>query len=55
MIKLLQDMGAEIQDVVLNIEIKNNKPLELTELTKSLISLSNQYNKYAENNGFFSN
>lgn len=45
-------MGAEIQDVVLNIEIKNNKPLELTELTKSLISLSNQYNKYAENNGF---
>ena len=45
-------MTAEIQDVVLNIEIKNNNPLELTELTKSLISLSNQYNRHSELNGY---
>ena len=45
-------MHAEIQNVVLNIEIKNNEPLELTELTKTLISISNQYNNHSEKNGF---
>jgi hypothetical protein len=45
-------MSVEIKDVVLNIEIKNNEPLELTELTKSLIAVSNQYNKHSEKNGF---
>lgn len=52
MAKILTYMSAEIKDVVLNIEIKNNEPLELTELTKSLIAVSNQYNKHSEKNGF---
>jgi hypothetical protein len=52
MVKLLTAMTAEIQDVVLNIEIKNKEPLELTELTKSLIALSNQYNRHSDVNGF---
>jgi hypothetical protein len=45
-------MTAEIQDVVLNVEIKNKEPLELMELTKSLIALSNQYNNHSTVNGF---
>lgn len=52
MAEIFTNMTAEIQNVVLNIEIKNNKPLELTELTKSLISLSNQYNRHSEANGY---
>ncbi len=52
MVQIIANMSAEIQNVVLNIEIKNNEPLELTELTKSLISLSNQYNNHSEKNGF---
>lgn len=52
MVQILTNMTAEIQNVVLNIEIKNKEPLELTELTKSLISLSNQYNRHSEVNGF---
>lgn len=52
MAKILIYMSAEIKDVVLNIEIKNNEPLELTELTKSLIAVSNQYNRHSEKNGF---
>lgn len=52
MVQLLTDMNSEIQDIVLNIEIKNKQPLELTELTKSLIALSNQYDKHSEVNGF---
>jgi hypothetical protein len=45
-------MSPEIKNVILNIEIKNNEPLELTELTKSLMALSSQYNKHSEKNGF---
>lgn len=45
-------MTAEVQDVILNVEIKNNQPLELTELTKSLIAISNQYNRHSESSGF---
>ena len=52
MVQILTNMTAEIQNVVLNIEIKNKEPLELTELTKSLISLSNQYNRHSEVNGY---
>ena len=52
MVQLLTDMNSEIQDVILNIEIKNKQPLELTELTKSLIAISNQYDKHSEANGF---
>lgn len=52
MVQIFTNMSQEIQSVVLNIEIKNNEPLELTELTKSLISLSNQYNRHSESNGY---
>ncbi|MEP2240413.1 MAG: hypothetical protein ABJI22_18750 [Maribacter sp.] len=45
-------MVAEVKQVVLNVEIRNNEPLELTELTKSLIALSNQYNNHSEKIGF---
>ena len=36
----------EINDVRLVVEIKNKHPLELLELTKSLVSLANQFNSY---------
>lgn len=53
MVQILTNMSvAEIKQVVLNIEIKNNEPLELTELTKSLIAISNQYNIHSEKNGY---
>lgn len=52
MVQILTNMTAELKQVVLNIEIKNHEPLELTELTKSLIALSNQYNLNAEKNGY---
>ncbi|RXP51945.1 hypothetical protein EC396_12070 [Lutibacter sp. HS1-25] len=45
-------MIAESKNISLRVEIKNKEPLELIELTKSLTSLSNQYNSYSENNGF---
>lgn len=45
-------MSAEIKDISLKIEINNRNPLELSELTKSLISLSNQYNSFVKKNGF---
>lgn len=45
-------MTAEAKNISLRVEIKNKEPLELIELTKSLTSLSNQYNSYTESNGF---
>ncbi len=41
----------ETPDITLRIEIKNQKPLELLELTKSLISLANQFNSYVTEHG----
>lgn len=35
-------------EISLRVEIKNKKPLELTELTKSFVGIANQYNTYAE-------
>lgn len=37
---------AENKDIRLIVEIKNEKPIELLELTKSLISFANQFNTY---------
>lgn len=34
------------EDIRLIIEIKNKQPLELMELTKSLIALGSQFNSY---------
>ncbi len=38
-------------DVSLLIEIKNKQPVELIDLTKSLISLGNQFNNYTLQSG----
>lgn len=38
-------------DIRLIVEIKNKEPIELLELTKSLISLASQFNNYASENG----
>ena len=43
MLLIYSNMKNENPEVSLRVEIKNNNPLELQELTKSLISLSNQY------------
>lgn len=48
---LLTNMPAEAQDIRLVVEIKNKEPLELMELTKSFVSLANQFNSYASNFG----
>ncbi len=40
----------EIQDTHLVVEIKNKEPLELIDLTKSLVALGNQYASYASKN-----
>lgn len=48
-------MSVEIKDISLRVEIKNNKPLELSELTKSLTALASQYNSFSEKNGFTEN
>jgi hypothetical protein len=45
-------MTAEAKNISLRVEIKNKEPIELIELTKSLASLSNQYNSYSEINGY---
>ncbi len=44
-------MTAEVKDIRLIVEIKNKEPLELIELTKSLVSLGNQFNNYASQYG----
>jgi len=38
-------------DIRLIVEINNSKPLELLDLTKSLISLANQFNSYVARDG----
>ncbi|MCE5346899.1 MAG: hypothetical protein LLG13_11525 [Bacteroidales bacterium] len=40
-----------MQDVRLVIEINNKQPLELMDLTKSFISLANQFNNFVSENG----
>ncbi|MBS0647315.1 MAG: hypothetical protein JSR97_12115 [Verrucomicrobia bacterium] len=42
---------SEQKDIRLVIEIKNKQPLELLDLTKSLVSLASQFNSYASKNG----
>jgi len=44
-------MSQEIQDVRLVIEILNKEPLELIELTKSLVSLGSQFERFVQKNG----
>lgn len=41
----------ESKDIRLVIEIKNQQPLELLDLTKSLVSLASQFNSYVSKNG----
>ena len=41
---------AEVNEVSLHIEILNKQPLELTELTKCFIALSNQFNDFVAKN-----
>ena len=38
------------EEISLRIEIRNKKPIELIELTKSFIAISNQFTKYASKN-----
>lgn len=45
-------MSAEIQNISLRIEIKNNAPLELNELVKSLAAISSQYEAYSAKEGY---
>lgn len=40
-------MPEEAKDIRLIIEIKNEQPLELMDLTKSFVSIANQFNGYA--------
>ncbi len=40
-------MAEEVKDIRLIIEIKNEQPLELMDLTKSFVSIANQFNNYA--------
>lgn len=42
---------TQVQEISLTIEINNKKPVELVELTKSLIALGNQYNNFIQKNG----
>lgn len=42
---------SEAKDIRLVIEIKNKQPLELLDLTKSLVSLASQFNNYASKYG----
>lgn len=44
-------MSNEIEDAHLLITIKNKEPLELTELTKALVCLGNQFNTYSATHG----
>lgn len=39
-----------MSDTILKIKINNNNPVELLELTKSMMSLASQYNRFVENN-----
>lgn len=45
-------MATDIRNISLRIELKNNAPLELNELVKSLSALSSQYESYAAKEGF---
>lgn len=38
-------------EILLRIEIKNKTPIELLDLTKSFVSLANQFNSYVASNG----
>lgn len=44
-------MGNEIQDIRLIITINNRQPVELLDLTKSLVALSNNFDRYTSENG----
>lgn len=44
-------MTQQTQDVRLVIKIENNHPIELLDLTKSLVALSTQFNSYAVKHG----
>lgn len=44
-------MPTEIQDIRLVIKIDNKQPVELIDLTKSLISLASQFDKYSSKFG----
>jgi len=41
----------EMKEISLLIEIKNKKPLELMDLTKSFVALASQFNSYVSENG----
>ncbi|NOU19389.1 MAG: hypothetical protein HOO91_17675 [Bacteroidales bacterium] len=41
---------SQIQDIRLVINLKNNNPIELLDLTKSLVSLATQFNSYVTKN-----
>ena len=40
-----------MKDIRLIIEINNKQPLELLDLTKSLVALASQFNSYVSKNG----
>lgn len=42
-----------MSDTILKIKINNNQPVELLELTKSMLALANQYNRYVDKNAEF--
>lgn len=44
-------MGAEIQDTRLIIKIENKNPVELLDLTKSLVALSKNFERYSQRHG----
>ncbi len=48
----MQEHIDHLSDVKLTLEIQNSKPVELIELTNSLIALSRQYNSYVSKNGY---
>lgn len=44
-------MGTEIQDIRLIITINNKQPVELLDLTKSLVALSTNFDRYTSEHG----
>jgi hypothetical protein len=44
-------MSPDTPDIALRVEINNSNPIELIDLTKSLISLANQFNSYVAEHG----
>lgn len=45
------DMPSEIQDVRLILKIDNKQPIELMDLTRSLVALASQFDKHVSKNG----